>query len=488
MKRFIAMGLASAMALSMNYGVFARDDDALYPVGSISTNAYLYDDDKSAVDLGVTVDSVPYGETIFYPLLNNGNEDSAQAIADAQALLAQKQTALEAAVNAYNSALSDAETKAEALSAATEKKQLAQAVLDAANAWNNSTGDQQAYNNALAAYDSEETPSGTSGEAVTTASTLVSDANSAFTAAETAANEADALVTTTEGAKTTAQNEVNNAQSALDELVAANSEYVFESDAVDGIKIKQKWDMNSRLVNNVEIAKKKVTGGDTAHKYIYFVAVSLKNSGSTDAADISGTVSLRKSGEFDYDDMELAVDMEIAYELSEDNEITEDVKLFKEGHGFAGDENEEFTFECDDESYFEVNTLGQGKILLSASSDFDERVSTVYPNANLDFFYGNGASFNKTGTLYLAAESGSYLYQLKDDGRLVKAVAEYDEYDDCFVIKTRTLGKYVISDTELPLVNTPIVGPNAGSTSSGSGSSNSGTVVSPSNPVTGAMA
>jgi len=487
MKKILAFGLASAMALSMNANVLARDNDALYPVGSISTQAYLYDDDKTAVDLSNAVDSVPYGETLFYPLLNNGNENAAQQIAAAQALLADKQTALQNATTAHDSAVADAATKAQALTDATNKKQLAQAVLDAANAWQAGTGDQTAYETALAAFDSQATPAATAAEAVTASTTIVSDANNAFTAAETAANDADALVTSTEAAKTAAQTEVNDAQAALDALVAANSEFVFESDAVDGIKIKQKWDMNSRLINSVEIAKKKVTGGNTTHKYIYFVAVDLKDSGSTNAADISGTIQLRKSGEFDYEEMELAVDMEIAYEISEDNEITEDVKLFKEGHGFEGDENEEFTFECDDETYFEVNTLGQGKVLLAASSDFDEDVSIVYPNANLDFFYGNGGSFNKTGTLYLAAESGSYLYQLRDDGRLVKAVAEYDEYDECFVIKTRTLGKYVISDTELPLVDTPIVGGGSNSGSSNNGS-NSGTVVVPSNPVTGAMA
>ena len=32
--------------------------------------------------------------------------------------------------------------------------------------------------------------------------------------------------------------------------------------------------------------------------------------------------------------------------------------------------------------------------------------------------------------------------------------AEYDEYDEAFVVKTRTLGKYVISDVELTIVNT----------------------------------
>lgn len=480
MKRILAFGLASAMALSMNAAVLARDNDALYPVGSISTNAYLYDDDLSAVDLSNPVDSVAYGETIFYPLLNNGSEDAAQAIAEAQALLDQKNAELTDATNAYNNAVSDAAEKAEALEAAATAKQNAQAVLDAANAWNDGTGTQEAYNEALAAFDSEATPKDTAGEAVTNATDLVSNANGAFTQAETDANNADALVTTTESAKNNAEQAVTDAQTALDALVASNTQYVFESDAVDGIKIKQKWDMNSRLINGVELVKKKVAGGDTTHKYIYFIAIGIKDSGSTTAADISGTIQLRKSGEFDYEDMELAVDIEIAYEISEDNEITEDIKLFKEGHGFNGEEDEEFTFECDDDTYFEVNTIGQGKILLSATSDFDERVSIVYPNANLNFFYGNGGTFNKTGTLYLAAESGSYLYQLKDDGRLVKVDAEYDEYDECFVIRTRTLGRYVISDVQLPLLNTPIVGDGA------SNNGSNGTVTSPSNPVTGA--
>ncbi|MBQ2752098.1 MAG: hypothetical protein IJF25_05925, partial [Oscillospiraceae bacterium] len=130
------------------------------------------------------------------------------------------------------------------------------------------------------------------------------------------------------------------------------------------------------------------------------------------------------------------------------------------------------------------NTNGQGKILLSATSDFDSDVALIYPNANLDFFYGNGASFNRIGTLYLAADPDSYLYQLKDDGRLVAVNAEYDEYDENFVIKTRTLGKYVISDVELPLLNTPII--NGNGSSNNNSNNNSGTVDSVvTNPNTG---
>ena len=120
----------------------------------------------------------------------------------------------------------------------------------------------------------------------------------------------------------------------------------------------------------------------------------------------------------------------------------------------------------------------------SATADFDTDVATIYPNANLEFFYGNGGTFNRIGTLYLHAEPGSYLYQLRDDGRLVEANAEYDEYDENFVIKTRTINKYVISDVELPLLNTPIV--NGGSNSNSGSTPNNGTVDSVvTNPNTG---
>lgn len=254
--------------------------------------------------------------------------------------------------------------------------------------------------------------------------------------------------------------------------------YVYESEAVSGIKVKQSWDMNSKLVKGVEIVKKKVVGVTlpTAQKYIYFVAVSLADSSSTSSVDVVGEIQLRKSGSFDYEDMQLDVNFEVSYPEATSTEITEDLQIFKEGIGFAGDTEEELTFECDSDSYFVVNTIGQGKLLLSATNKFDAKIAELYPNANLNFFYGNGASFNKTGTLYLAADEGSYLYQINSDGSMVKVDAEYDEYDEAFVIKTRTLGKYVISDTALTIVNAPVQGEGNGGN----------VVVTPSNPSTGA--
>ena len=368
MKKTLALGLATAMILSMGAAVSAKDDDALYPVGAISDSAYLYDSDSSAV------------------------------------------------------------------------------------------------------------PAATAAEAVAASTTLSDNANAAYTAAETAANEADALVTSSEAAVTAATAAVATAQANLDSVKDSSFRYVYESEAVSGIKVKSSWDMNGKLVKGVEVTKKKVTGETLSQKYIYFLAVTLAESNSTSSVDVVGTVEMRKSGSFDYEDMQLDINMEVAYPVANDTVITEDLQLFKEGAGFVGDSEEEFSFECDDDSYFTVNTVGQSKLLLAATTDFDSKIADLYPDANLNFFYGNGATFNKTGILTLAADEGSFLYQLKDDGTMVRLNAEYDEYDEAFTIKTKTLGKYIISDTALTIVNVP--GNNGGSNNGGS--------TTPSNPGTGA--
>ena len=331
MKKSLALGLATAMIMSMGATALAKTDDSLYPVGAISDSAYLYDSDNSVVDLSTSVERAAYGKTVYYPLLNK--------------------------------------------------------------------------------------------------------------------------------------------------VEAPATPYVYESDAVSGIKIKSSWDMNGKLVKGVEVAKKKVTG--EAQKYIYFVAVTLAESNSTSSVDVVGTVEMRKSGSFDYEDMQLDVNLEVAYPVADDTVITEDPQLFKEGAGFVGDSEEEFSFDCDENSFFTVNTIGQSKLLLAATTDFDSKIADLYPNANLNFFYGNGATFNKTGVLTLAADEGSYLYQLKDDG-MVRLNAEYDEYDEAFIIKTKTLGKYIISDTELKIVNLPSDNNNSNS------GNNGGTVTTPTNPGTGA--
>ncbi|WMJ84520.1 hypothetical protein ACS3UN_06785 [Oscillospiraceae bacterium LTW-04] len=235
---------------------------------------------------------------------------------------------------------------------------------------------------------------------------------------------------------------------------------VHESTATRGIKIRTDWDGGSSYIDKLSVVKKRFIGTPSsnidlsASKYCYFLAIKTKTRSSTTTAknDVYGTVKLRKSGDygFDYDDMQVEVDFEVGYTAPEDsNVIPITPALFVPEEDFDEYDDETFDFEADSYSYFVVNTNNQKKIVLGMDTDYDDDIADKYPNANLDFFNGNGATFNKLGYLYLNADRSSYVYEVEDNNTLKKINASYDSYDDAFVIRTRTLGRYVVSDMKL---------------------------------------
>ena len=73
-------------------------------------------------------------------------------------------------------------------------------------------------------------------------------------------------------------------------------------------------------------------------------------------------------------------------------------------------------------------------------------------DADMDFYLFNSdtkfTTFNSNAKLYFNdADENDFVYQIKDK-KLVK-VGSYSEDDGCWVVKTRTLGQYVVSDVEL---------------------------------------
>lgn len=325
MKRTLAFFFACSMLFTLSAGVLADDDDA-YPVTGIYETGYLLDEDDSYVDFSEEADdSVPYGESIYFPLISYDDTDSA----------------------------------------------------------------------------------------------------------------------------------------GLDSYVG-----VCESVATKSIKIKTDWDGGSSYIDELSVIKKRYTGTPeadldlSASKYCYFLRIKTKTRSSTNTAtnDVYGTVYLKKtSGDdeyrFDYDDVNLDVDFEVGYTSPEDsNVIPITPALFVPDEDFDEDDEETFEFEADSYSYFVVNTNNQKKIVLGMDTDYDDDIADEYPNANLDFFNGNGATFNKLGYLYLYADRDNYVYEVEDNDTLKKINASYDSYDDTFVIRTRTLGQYVVSDRRLNIV------------------------------------
>lgn len=140
-------------------------------------------------------------------------------------------------------------------------------------------------------------------------------------------------------------------------------------------------------------------------------------------------------------------------------------------------EDEEFEINLyGDAGRFVVNTFGQGKILVGNSVKYNEGFEAKIPDANYVYVNGNGAMFNKIGTLYLKGASTDVVYQVVND-KLVKMNATYDDVEEAFVVRTRAIGKYVIAEKELDLEVANAADPVEGEVPE---------VVAPGNPTTGA--
>ena len=283
--------------------------------------------------------------------------------------------------------------------------------------------------------------------------------------------------------------------------------HVFESDAVSRLKVKEEWEMGEDYIQSIDIVKRRLdtesdyengnnpfAGGEYtgAARYAYFVAVRTKASTSTSMNSVSGTLTFNlnapsSSNLEDIDDVAVSLDFDLQYPVAPDETITDELQVFVRNESYDEDEETEFTVlnDSDDVAVFTVDTQGQGKLLMSASTDYDASIAAAYPRADLNFLSFNGPVFNKTGILTIYAPEGSYLYQLVD-GELVEPNYEYDDSDEAFLLRTRTLGSYVIADRELDIddVNDAVEDDNDGNATVAPDN----TVTPPANVATGAAA
>ena len=192
------------------------------------------------------------------------------------------------------------------------------------------------------------------------------------------------------------------------------------------------------------------------------IALTIEDSSSVSDDDIIGTFTLSKSKKPKCDDIDfdfaINVDWEYSYRKNSDElVITGDFEpvLAEKYYAMKFDCDEEIEITFEDDSTFTVDVSGQPKTLLYYDTDFNSKIAAKYPLAELNFWNGNGAKFNRTGEFFLAVgedaeDYAQFLYQVNSDGSLSEvAGAEYDDSDGGFYFKTRTLGTYVFSDMEL---------------------------------------
>ena len=541
MKQTIAFIMAIAvLTCTLSMTTFAATIN--YPVASVSSDGYVANDDGDLY-LDKAASKVNYGKTVYFPLLSSSssavntaktaweNAVKAEPIAQTQyttAVTAHKnandalqvyysaKSALDNYKNNFprlNGILTDAkEVQAkvkkdhdDAVRALEEKKWETteldsgkwQVYVEEAVALEKSTGEKLAAENTKVANAQKDV------DALGNPTNLQNDVNAkqaALFSATGGTNSITAAEAEVENRRKTMESrnkEWGDAKTLITTTLKAYEnardnqyQFVYEPNAGDNVRVTPKWEESGNYVDKVEVIRKRVKseikGATTSSmQLIYFLAITIDKSSTTQSRDLLGSVTLKKSGSDGFTiNANIGIELGYSNASGSDGEIGKTGRTFKDGDGFDAEDDFEFSFDADSKSKFVVDTRGQGKIVLSFNRDFDSKIERKYPDAILEFFNGNYASFNRVGDLFLGySDDNGYVYEVSKTGELSRVSAKYDEDEDAFKISTRTLGRYVISNKKLAISSSSSSSSNASGsgtgTGTGTGTGGTGTTVVP---------
>ena len=195
--------------------------------------------------------------------------------------------------------------------------------------------------------------------------------------------------------------------------------------------------------------------------YTYWVKIDTKDSVTTKDIDVVGSISVgtTKSNADKWPSLSMGVTLTNTDNANKgDYTDREDDVYIEPGEravvSFADDASDEFTVEFGDDAYFVFNARGQGKLNLAYNTKYDRDFAYDYDDANIDFINFEGEpTTNRTGTLYIYADEDSYIYEVTSKGAKKINGAYYDDDEEAWVIRTRNLTSYAISDKKLKTVD-----------------------------------
>ncbi len=201
-------------------------------------------------------------------------------------------------------------------------------------------------------------------------------------------------------------------------------------------------------------------GYNTESGYAYWVKISTKESTGTKDIDLVGDISIgRTKTSAKGNEVTLGVTLTNTDNANKGSYTDrEDDVYIKPGEravvSFADDASDEFTVEFGDDAYFVFNARGQGKLNLAYNTKYNKDFAYDYDDANIDFINFEGEpTTNRTGTLYIYADEDSYIYEVTSKGAKKINGAYYDDDEEAWVIRTRNLTSYAISDKKLKTVD-----------------------------------
>lgn len=231
----------------------------------------------------------------------------------------------------------------------------------------------------------------------------------------------------------------------------------------NGAKAAAKKKVDASLNLSVANIDTQTTTGQptTVPQYEYWIKITTKDSATTKDIDVVGKVSVGTSKSSAEKDQEVSVDFTLTNaNTNNPGNYTdrEDDVYIEPGEravvSFADDASDEFTVEFGDDAYFVFNARGQGKLNLAYNTKYDRDFAYDYDDANIDFINFEGEpTTNRTGTLYIYADEDSYIYEVTSKGAKKINGAYYDDDEGAWVIRTRNLTSYAISDKKLKTVD-----------------------------------
>lgn len=195
--------------------------------------------------------------------------------------------------------------------------------------------------------------------------------------------------------------------------------------------------------------------------YTYWVKIDTKDSVTTKDIDVVGSISVgtTKSNADKWPSLSMGVTLTNTDNANKGSYTDrEDDVYIEPGEravvSFADDASDEFTVEFGDDAYFVFNARGQGKLNLAYNTKYNKDFAYDYDDANIDFINFEGEpTTNRTGTLYIYADEDSYIYEVTSKGAKKINGAYYDDDEEAWVIRTRNLTSYAISDKKLKTVD-----------------------------------
>ncbi len=228
-------------------------------------------------------------------------------------------------------------------------------------------------------------------------------------------------------------------------------------DAVRAMKIRENWDDGGNYVEDVEIVRARYedpANGD--FEYGYFLAFSLRDATRTDTIDVAGEIELSRTGDEPIDTYAY-VSFTIGYPDAANSSmyyIEEYLQLYDFDE--YGGEHDHLFYLADTAGTFEVDTYSQSPILLSVNFEDDDAVADKFPDADLVFMNGNGATFERLGTMgievpynFVDSDEDVYVYEVQEDGMLIEMDSDFEYYQSIVYFETRTLGNFIVADSPI---------------------------------------